>query len=745
MRCLPLLLLLLTLPAFAADLRVAVLDFTDASGQGDMAALGKGLQSMLTTDLSQVSTIAVVERARLLDLQGEITLGKDGWADPATAARLGKLAGATHLLAGSYTVSGTKMRIDARLVAVEEGRVVLAESQAGERDAFFELEKNLVTKLIRSLGAEPQARERASLAKIHTADWPAFLDFSAGIDRFDRKDWDGALERLRAATEKDPEFTLARYTLSRYQELITTLRARSDEIETARHEMERLKKLEGASAEATVVRRLMEIAARVGDKDRRERLTALYLLTVGYGNLGGQGQKLWELRQTEDTFAMARAAEGFARGWYAEAKGLWPQVPPLVTGRFARSLPDAGAFDEDFRDAVADLWGRPDDLPENRTQALLDDLRYPAEFARLLLLDGVETLALREELTKMAEPLHPTDFHREENDENLVKEYRNLLRLDDSTRILERQARSSTNEWAIRGLTEQIAQNRDLARLVQRGGKAGWQREFLLLAGEGGWSLDAARNFLDDHPDLDNKGRGYLARFREVDDGAYIRLGDLAVHVLQGEWWMLTGPRDDPKRAASLRYDKPSPDKELDSIVLIDGVPRAGRRVHVVADWTPPADYWPKDGKEDAGGKVPLPEGTPTLSLWWGVRDVRVPKQDGPDGGPDLLLRPMRGARLELAKDGARIGTFVETERGAYDRTARVEGPGRTVSGKAGGAVEIDLDTCGARPILRLGGKAVSGEISAAGAGYAGLHFAGAGFVEVRELRVSGCGDGARP
>src|SRR5262245_22578075 len=102
--------------ARAADMRVAVMEFTSATKDPDLAALGKGLQSMVTTDLANVQAIKVVERERLKDVQGELTLSQGQGFDKATAARIGKLVGATHLFVGSYTVVGDKMRLDGRLI-----------------------------------------------------------------------------------------------------------------------------------------------------------------------------------------------------------------------------------------------------------------------------------------------------------------------------------------------------------------------------------------------------------------------------------------------------------------------------------------------------------------------------------------------------------------------------------------------------------------------------------------------------
>jgi TolB-like protein len=189
-----------------APLRVAVMEFTNAAPQGELASLGKGLQSMVTTDLAQVPSLQLVERARLSDLVGELKLGKSGLVDAGTASRVGKLAGATHLLAGSFTVVGARMRLDGRLFRVDSGATLLAESIEGEKDAFFELEKSLVAKIVDKLGVKLLPKERAALARPHTTDFGAFQSFSDGVALFDEKKYDEAVAALRAAAGRDADF-----------------------------------------------------------------------------------------------------------------------------------------------------------------------------------------------------------------------------------------------------------------------------------------------------------------------------------------------------------------------------------------------------------------------------------------------------------------------------------------------------------------------------------------------------------
>src|SRR5688572_1909100 len=194
----------------AAKPRLAVLEFRPAGATKELESLGSGLQSMLTTDLSQAEGVTMVERARLHDVQGELKLGKTRAVDPATAAKAGKLAGASHIVVGTFTVVGKKLRLDTRLVEVASGKVALATSVDGEQDAFFELEKTLVNRLLAGIGVTLSARERGAVARIHTTDFEAFRRFSAGVSAFDEARYEEALAQLRAAAQKDEDFKLAR-------------------------------------------------------------------------------------------------------------------------------------------------------------------------------------------------------------------------------------------------------------------------------------------------------------------------------------------------------------------------------------------------------------------------------------------------------------------------------------------------------------------------------------------------------
>jgi TolB-like protein len=206
------------------QIRLAVMDFTPSSTSAELAPLGVGLQSMLTTDLGIVPAFVIVERARLRDIQSELKLHESNLVDKDTAAKIGGLAGASHLLVGSFTVVNGRMRIDVRLFSVASGAIVLAEKQEGEQAKFFEIEQALVRRIVESVQVKLQKAEKATLQKAQTQSFEAFERYSEGLVLFDEKQTDKAIVAMQAALAADPSFTLASQKLTELQAAIPVVR-----------------------------------------------------------------------------------------------------------------------------------------------------------------------------------------------------------------------------------------------------------------------------------------------------------------------------------------------------------------------------------------------------------------------------------------------------------------------------------------------------------------------------------------
>lgn len=195
--------------SFADTKTVAISYFDNTSGTEEYNPLSKGLADMLITDLSNIKSLKIVEREKLESLLKEIELGGGKFIDPNTAQKLGKGLGAGYMLTGSFLIMGETMRIDARLVDVGTGEVTMAEEITGEKDTFFELEKNLVNKLITTLNIDLSKKESRKVKKVQTESFESFNNYSSSIDAFDKGEYEKSKDFMEKAANLDEDFDLA--------------------------------------------------------------------------------------------------------------------------------------------------------------------------------------------------------------------------------------------------------------------------------------------------------------------------------------------------------------------------------------------------------------------------------------------------------------------------------------------------------------------------------------------------------
>jgi TolB-like protein len=203
---------------------VAVLYFDYEGKRDDLAVLKTGLAQMLISDLGAAESVRLVERARLQALLDEQKLGQTGKLDGSTAARVGKLLGAQLMVLGSFFDLGPTLRVDARLVDVETGKILHTVGATAKNDDFLEVERQLATDLGETLRHQPAVAPRAgapSPPKHRPPARPARLKtgtavkYSRALALVDKGDSKGARAALKDVLAEQPDFGLARTDLER--------------------------------------------------------------------------------------------------------------------------------------------------------------------------------------------------------------------------------------------------------------------------------------------------------------------------------------------------------------------------------------------------------------------------------------------------------------------------------------------------------------------------------------------------
>ena len=168
-----------------------------------------------------MKSLTLLERAQVQSLVDEMGLTQSGAVDPATGARSGRLLRAQDVVQGALQDAGAnqRLKLDANVVATVSTSVVATGSSANQLPQLFDMEKAVVFQLLQKLGITLSAAEQRAISERPTADMQAFLAFSRGLEAEDRGDYQAAADAYQSATERDPNFKVAREKYGNVQQL----------------------------------------------------------------------------------------------------------------------------------------------------------------------------------------------------------------------------------------------------------------------------------------------------------------------------------------------------------------------------------------------------------------------------------------------------------------------------------------------------------------------------------------------
>jgi TolB-like protein len=196
--------------------RIAILYFDNGSDNAELSRLRKGLADMLISDLSKIKMLNVIERARLEEILKEQKLNNSKEFDASTATKVGKLLGVQYILTGAFFDLMGSMRMDARIIGVETGKIIKSEGIDGQTNTFFDLEKKLVVKIASGLNVELNAdNKEAPETKTSSLSYETSLLYSDALDKMDKGENGKAIELLKKVLQKNPDFAPAKKALDK--------------------------------------------------------------------------------------------------------------------------------------------------------------------------------------------------------------------------------------------------------------------------------------------------------------------------------------------------------------------------------------------------------------------------------------------------------------------------------------------------------------------------------------------------
>jgi len=180
---------------------VAVLDFSNVSGDRDVAWLSAGIAETVSADLRALGRFRVVDRWRVNE------------AVRRTSGALHEVAAALHVrlvVVGSFQSSAGRVRITARVVDVVSGDALADAKVDGRIADIFDLQDRVAEQFAQELGAVlPPAADRRGRETTSLEAYRAVMEGWLRVESLDIRELPKAIADFERAVAIDPRYALA--------------------------------------------------------------------------------------------------------------------------------------------------------------------------------------------------------------------------------------------------------------------------------------------------------------------------------------------------------------------------------------------------------------------------------------------------------------------------------------------------------------------------------------------------------
>jgi TolB-like protein/tetratricopeptide (TPR) repeat protein len=204
---------LFTTPSHAKQMTILVHPFEN-TGDG-YSWISAGMTDTVISDLMRVKDISVISNADRKKVMEEMKFVFSGLATEEAMLKVGKLMGANVIFTGSYLVSGNEIRVNARLINVETGKVEASAKLDGIIEKIFALQDKVVftlmgeTEKITIADIKPVTLNEQDKKKIEEKPKPkltAYEWYAKGLEVQDKNPKE-ALTNFKKALDIDPDYT----------------------------------------------------------------------------------------------------------------------------------------------------------------------------------------------------------------------------------------------------------------------------------------------------------------------------------------------------------------------------------------------------------------------------------------------------------------------------------------------------------------------------------------------------------
>jgi TolB-like protein len=186
-------------PALPNKPSIAVLPFTNMSGDPDQDYFADGIVEDITTALSRVRALFVIARNSSFTYKGRAV----------DVIRVGRELGVRYVLEGSVRKSGTRVRVSGQLIDASTGAHLWADRLDSALDDIFTLQDRVTTNVVGAIltkleQAEIKRAQRKPTESLDAYDY--YLRGMANVHQWTREGISEALRLFYQAIKLDPEY-----------------------------------------------------------------------------------------------------------------------------------------------------------------------------------------------------------------------------------------------------------------------------------------------------------------------------------------------------------------------------------------------------------------------------------------------------------------------------------------------------------------------------------------------------------
>ena len=181
---------------------IAVLPFTNMSADPEQEYFCDGMAEEIINSLTNIKDLRVAARTSSFSFKG-----KD-----VDIREIGRKLNVEKVLEGSVRKSGSRLRITAQLINVEDGYHLWSERFDRDMDDVFEIQDEITLAIVAVLRAKLLKDEKVALLKQSTENKEAYNLYLKGrhfMSRLTAEGWNKAIDLFEEAIKKDPGFALA--------------------------------------------------------------------------------------------------------------------------------------------------------------------------------------------------------------------------------------------------------------------------------------------------------------------------------------------------------------------------------------------------------------------------------------------------------------------------------------------------------------------------------------------------------